>query len=193
MTPSTNPRYLVLATDGVPNCPPGAPGDTEAVKSVSMLEQQGLRTFVIGTATVTSPQHRTLNDLASAGGEPRVGDQRYFPVLNKTQMLEALDEITGRLTSCVLTVNAPAPSPNFVAMNIGNIRVPRDPARREGWNWGGNVQVIRDGTVGGTLPVVHVYGEACSMLKANPLAVTELVFGCPGHEPPPPPPCSVVP
>ena len=180
LTPSRNPRYLVLASDGIPNCPMGMPGETEAVKALASFEREGLRTFVIGTATPASPQHRTLNDLAAAGGEPRLGDQRYFQALNKADMQKALDEITGRLTSCVLTVNALAPAPDSVALNIGNTRIARDPARREGWNWGGNP----------ILQVVHVYGKACDDLKANPLATSELVFGCEGHAPPPPPPCS---
>jgi hypothetical protein len=177
---SDNPRYLILATDGLPSCPEGPPGEISAIRALSMQEQAGLRSFVIGTATPASMQHRVLNDMAAAGGEPRVGDQRYYPALNKAQMLEALDEITGRLTSCVFTVNALPPTPNFVALNIGNTRIQRDPARREGWNFGGSVQVV------------HLYGQACAMLKANPLTPAELAFGCPGHEPPPPPPCSMV-
>jgi hypothetical protein len=180
LTASTNPRYLVLATDGIPNCPMGIPGETEAVKAVAQQEQQGLRTFVIGTATPTSPQHRTLNDLAAAGGEARAGDQRSFQALNKVQMVAALDEITARLTSCVLVVNALSPAPDFVALNIGNTRVPRDPGRREGWNWGGAP----------TLKTVHVYGSYCTSLITNPVATAELVFGCDGHPPPPPPPCA---
>jgi hypothetical protein len=98
-------------------------------------------------------------------------------------MLGALDEITGRLTSCVLAVNALPPAPDVVAMNIGNKRIPRDSMRREGWNWGGAP----------LQQVVHVYGQACEDLKANPLATAELVFGCPGHEPPPPPQCPAAP
>jgi hypothetical protein len=174
------PRYLILATDGVPSCPPGMPGEVAAVREVSRQQVMGMPTFVIGTATPANPQHRTLNDLATAGGEPRPGDQRYFPVLNKAEMLKALDEITGRLTSCVLMTDALTPAPGFVAMNIGNTRIPQDPARREGWNFGG-APLLR---------VVHVYGKACEELKANPLAPAELVFGCPDHPPPPPPACS---
>jgi hypothetical protein len=177
---SRNPRYMVLASDGIPNCPAGIPGETEAIKALTTFTGEGLRTFVIGTATPMNPQHRTLNDLAAAGGEPRVGDQRYYQALNKADMLKALDEITGRLTSCVLTVNALAPQPDFVALNIGNTRIARDPARREGWNWGGHP----------AMQVIHVYGKPCEDLKANPLATAELVFGCPGHFPPEPPRCT---
>ena len=178
MTTSMNPRYLILATDGIPNCPVGVPGETEAVKKVATLVQEGLRTYVLGTATPTSPQHRTLNDLAAAGGEARPGDQKYWPVLDKTQMLAALDEITSRMGACVLSVNALPPYPDFVELNIGNTRIPRDPNRREGWLWGGNQQTV------------HVYGQACDLLKKNPVATAELVFGCPGYPPPPPPPCA---
>jgi hypothetical protein len=180
LVPSPNPRYLVLATDGIPNCPAGLPGETEAVKAVAMQEQMGLRTFVIGTATPASPQHRTLNDLAVAGGEGRPGDQRYYQALSKPEMQQALDEITGRLLSCVLTVDALTPAPDYVALNIGNTRIPRDQARREGWNWGGAP----------ILHTVHVYGSYCTQLMNDPVATAELVFGCEGHPPPPPPPCA---
>jgi hypothetical protein len=179
---SSNPRYLVFASDGVPNCPVGKPGQDEAIKTIDAIGREGLRTFVIGTTTATSPQHRALNDMAAAGGEPRLGDQRYYQALNKAEMQSALDEITGRLTSCVLKVNALPPAPDWVALNIGNTRIPRDTARQEGWNWGGSP----------LNQVVHVYGKACEELKTNPLATAELVFGCVGHEPPVPPPCSRV-
>ena len=33
-------------------------------------------------------------------------------------------------------------------------------------------------------------GKACDLLKSNPLAPVELVFGCDSHEPPAPPPCA---
>jgi hypothetical protein len=171
-----NPRYLVLATDGIPSCPAAPSAVDAAAKALQMQVGIGLRTYVIGTANPMSPQHRTLNDLALSGGEARPGEQKYFPALDKAQMLAALDEITGRMSACVLTVNTMPPYPDFVALNIGNKRIERDANRKEGWNWGG----------GSAHQIVHLYGEACDLLRKNPLATAELVLGCPGYFPPPP-------
>ena len=53
------------------------------------------------------------------------------------------------------------------------MRVPRDVNQREGWNW----------AMGGNRQVVHVYGQACDRLRANPTATVEMIYGCQGISP----------
>jgi len=64
-TPSMNPRYIVLATDGEPNCGAGGGGgfggggfgsndDAAAIKAVADALAAGYKTFVIGVALMGS-------------------------------------------------------------------------------------------------------------------------------------------
>jgi hypothetical protein len=170
---TTNPRFLVLASDANVSCLPGLPAEMEAVKNVESAATQGIRTFVLGTATIGTKQHTLLDQLATAGKEPIGGPTKYYPVQNKSEMLAALDRISERLTSCVWTVPAQAPAPDFVAMEVNGMRVPRDVNQREGWNW----------AMGSNRQVIHLYGQACDRLRANPTATVEMIYGCQGISP----------
>jgi hypothetical protein len=170
---TANPKYLVLATDANVSCLPGLPAEMEAVKNVQTAAGQGIKTFVLGTAAIGSHQHTLLDQLAVAGGEPIAGPTKYHAVQNKAEVLAALDRISEQLTSCVWTVPAQAPAPNFVAMEIDGVRVPRDVNQREGWNW----------AMGANRQVLHVYGAACERLRTSPSAVVEMIYGCEGIAP----------
>ena len=174
-TAHDNPRIMVLATDGLPSCPGGMPGQVEAENAVKMAAGSGIRSFVLGTASPGTPAHATLNAMAIAGLEPLNGDTKYRPVQTKPQMKQALDEITDRLTNCVVTVPRPGPPwPDFVAMNIDGARVKRDDTQKEGWTW----------SSGGTKTAAHIYGAACERLRANPASKVTFVYGCQGIAPP---------
>jgi hypothetical protein len=170
---TTNPRFLVLASDANVSCLPGLPAEMEAVKNVESAATQGIRTFVLGTATIGTKQHTLLDQMATAGKEPISGPTKYYAVQNKSEMLAALDRISERLTSCVWTVPAQAPAPDFVAMEVNGMRVPRDVNQREGWNW----------AMGSNRQVIHLYGQACDRLRANPTATVEMIYGCQGISP----------
>ena len=170
---TTNPKFLVLASDANVSCLPGLPAEMEAVRNVENAANQGVRTFVLGTATIGTKQHTLLDQIATAGREPITGATKYYSVQNKAEMLAALERISERLTSCVWTVAAQAPAPDFVAMEINGVRVPRDVNQREGWNWG----------MGSNRQVVHVYGQACDRLRANPTVKVEMIYGCQGIAP----------
>jgi len=88
----SNPKFLLLATDGLPNCPVGCASmtspsgmctttdnpseDLAAEMAVSMAATAGIKTFVVGIGNVASAAN-TLNQLALAGGEPEVGATYY--------------------------------------------------------------------------------------------------------------------
>src|SRR4051812_14016846 len=79
---SRNPRYLVLATDGLPNCAPGMGGSdmptdrVGTVQSIADALTAGIPTFVIGIATAGDAD-ATLNEMATAGGRPRMDVTKY--------------------------------------------------------------------------------------------------------------------
>jgi hypothetical protein len=176
-TPSMNPRYIVLATDGEPNCGMGGGGfggggfgandDAAAIRAVTDALAAGYKTFVIGVATSGSANN-VLSQMAMAGGEPRMGNPPYYPVANRQDLINALGVITGLVTDCVFRLSMPPPSPNDTAVNVGGTRVTRDPTHMNGWDYGAANRSIQ------------FYGQACEDVKMAAGQNVQIIFGCPG-------------
>jgi hypothetical protein len=171
---SQNPRYLVLATDGEPNC--GAGGQRRgnqgsdapaAIMAVAAAQKAGYKTFVIGIAT-SGEADVTLSQMATAGGEPRMATPPYYPVANRQDLINALGVITGLVTDCVFHLGQPPPSPDDVAVNVGTTRVSRDAAHANGWDYGAGNRTIQ------------FYGAACEQVKKAQGQNVQIIFGCPG-------------
>jgi hypothetical protein len=166
--PSPNPRYLIVATDGEPNCRAGAgysgardqPG---AITAVADAQRAGYKTFVIGIATGTDAES-TLDQMATAGGEARAVAPPYYPVSSRADLVAALDTITGLVTDCVFPLDHAPPSPDDVAVEVAGTRIPRD--HGDGWDYGPG---------GGS---VQLYGAACQQVKSG--GQVQIIFGCPG-------------
>ena len=161
-----NPKYIVLATDGAPNC-------DELMKSVGALQairqaaDAGLHTFVVGI-NLAAAETPMLDMMAAAGREPRAGKPRYYAAENRQELADALLLIAGRIASCTFTLASPPPSPDDVAVTIDGKAVPRDPARADGWDYAGAAN-----------SAIQIHGPACEALKAGNAASVQLLFGCP--------------
>src|SRR6185312_14238874 len=70
----TNPKYLLLATDGEPDCvgttKSSSSADTATVTAVGNALKAGFPTFVVGISTDKGSANTELEMLAKAGGEP---------------------------------------------------------------------------------------------------------------------------
>jgi hypothetical protein len=169
--PSANPRYLVVATDGEPNCRAGAgysgardePG---AVAAVGAALQAGLKTFVIGVATGPGAE-TVLSDMAQAGGAARAATPPYYPVTSRADLIGALGEITSLVTDCVFGLTKPPPSPDDVNVSVGGAAVMRDANHADGWDYGASSSSIQ------------FYGPACEQVKKGASKDVRIVFGCP--------------
>ncbi len=170
-TASINPRYIVLATDGEPNCADGMTNalvdPMGAVEAVAAAAKEGYKTFVVGIATTMGDAHMVLNQMAEAGGAPRTGDPRYFPVKNRQELISTLGVITGQVASCVFPLDKKPPSPDAVAVDVNGMRLARDPSKMSGWDYG-----AANGSV-------EIYGAACEEIKKGGSAVA-ITFGCAG-------------
>jgi hypothetical protein len=175
-----NPRFFVLASDGQVACPavPANPAaESKAYETVRNAATNHVWSFVIGTATVGTPQHTVLNNLAGEGREASPGTTRYLPAQNKLEMMNALDAVADRLSSCLFSINAP-PWRDSVVMDIAGIgRVPRDVNHLEGWDYGPD-------TVRPDIKTLRVFGNACNSLKQTPAAAVTMTFGCQNVPPP---------
>lgn len=106
-----NPKYLVLATDGLPSCPIGCGSmarpttmctqtdnpteDAVVAMALGDAAQQGIKTFVVGIGNVATAQN-TLNVMAIAGGEPQVGaPTSYYAATDEAALEAALTTIVN--------------------------------------------------------------------------------------------------
>ena len=178
----TNPKYILLATDGEPSCTaiPSSEGTAAArpyaVTAVANAKTAGFPTFVIGIGTTTSDT-ATLNQMAAAGGEvpPSATNPlapQFYLASDMTTLTGALDSITGQISSCLFPLTMPPPVPNDptklgVYLGAGMIKIPNDPTRASGWAY-----TDTDDTA------VEVYGSWCAMLQAAGAGAVQIIYGC---------------
>jgi hypothetical protein len=163
----SNPRYMVLATDGVPDCGPNDGTDeTNAIAAVATVAAAKVPVFVIGIATQQDDAATaTLNAMARAGGKPRAADPAYYPVSTADDLSAALVTIGGQIVSCTLSIKDP-PDPSNIAVDADGMRVPHGDT--DGW------------TYGATTTTIELRGSWCSRYQSGAIKSVQAIFGCPG-------------
>ena len=106
--PDTNPKIIVLATDGEPDtCAQPNPqnGQDESIAAAGAAFMAGIRTFVIGVGNGVSAGH--LQDVANAGAGWMPGDANaaYYVPSDQAALVAAFEEIIDGVRSCVLTLD----------------------------------------------------------------------------------------
>ena len=172
----TNPKYLLLATDGLPNCAPGSrnqtgddsPGATTAVMNAAAA---GFPTFVVGIGNTMG--EATLNGFAMAGGEPQTGsaDGNLFYEVNSTaDLVVALTKIVGQATSCTFPLTGVSGNLDKVAVSAkdaaGNaIEIMQDPVN--GWSY-----------TNATKTAITLNGDACNNLRTVTYTGFQFIYTC---------------
>lgn len=163
---SAVPRFVILATDGGPNCNPdtgvhhtmclctGDPDmcaidplygpynciDDENTFAVihALFGVLGIPVYVIGIDDPTRPDLAdVLDEMAVIGGRPRgePGERRFYSVRDPGDLRGALTTITESISRCVFSVQPPPGPSDGVTVRVGDVLVPRDPTRSEGWDF----------------------------------------------------------
>ncbi|HVU51129.1 MAG TPA: vWA domain-containing protein [Polyangia bacterium] len=169
-----NPKYILLATDGEPNCAPGQANDADdsagAVAAVMAAATAGIPVFVVGVGNV-APAIATLNMLADAGGRPQAGATHYYPVGSTADLVKVLGTIGDMIASCSFGLGQAPPVPNNVGV-YGNgeasMKIPRDTTHMNGWDYGAGMTSI------------VLYGAACDSVKNKTYKTVQAIYGCPG-------------
>ncbi len=167
--PELTDPYLVIATDGLPNCAGATGNDSDAagaIAAVSEARAAGLRSFVVGIATADTEAHATLNQMAEAGGFPRNDATKYFSVARRDDIVAAFQTITGTIASCAFPLSQRPPVPDNVAVEIDGRRLAKD---ANGWQY----------SPGGD--AILLVGAACEQIKAAPKSDVQIIFGCPAQ------------
>jgi hypothetical protein len=170
-----NPKFILLATDGLPNCIPGgadaqADDTAGAVAAVQASLMAGIPVFVVGVGNVAMAQ-ATLNMLADAGGKPQAGMTHYYPVGSEMDLVNVLKTIGGMIASCSFGLGTAPPDPTNIGVYAnGNVsmKIPKDVTHQNGWDYGAGMKSI------------VLYGPACDAVKAGTTKTVQAAYGCPG-------------
>lgn len=175
-----NPQYLLLATDGEPNCAGGASFTVDAegaTKAVTDAADAGIPTFVVGIATTDNAvASDALNAMAVAGGSPQEGaETQYYAVSDTETLTEALNQIIGLATSCTISLeNAPSGEWTIAiaAKDSSGELVKIENDDSDGWSYSDE----------STKESIELKGSACEKLKDGTYSDLQFVYTCPTED-----------
>lgn len=188
--PSENPQFVVLVTDGAPNCnqslrPPcdctGLEGcDDPTFGPILCLDERqtlgaidetfagaGIPVYVIGVEDPSRPEYADVLDrMAIAGGRPREDSGRYFYEVSRSEeLVDAFETITDQIALCVFRAPDGTDVERFNRLDVEGVPVMRDPTRVQGWD-------VTNAATG----EITLYGLACERVSQGADRVTGLVL-----------------
>ncbi|MEY4510427.1 MAG: hypothetical protein RLZZ450_2549 [Pseudomonadota bacterium] len=145
---TSTPTFVVLVTDGEPNCMDDATPDPpkNSIEAAQALFDAGILVYVIGYE-IGAPGEPTMNAMAMAGGT-----DKYFPVENQADLEAAFDKITEDVVRCEFDLSEVPADPSYVRVTIDGDTVPLDDP--DGWSiderkitlTGGSCATLKDGS-----------------------------------------------
>lgn len=155
---SVKGQALVLITDGDPNCntdldpktcdctsplinfPPECSESTacrDAERTTDGLRrlrtERDINTYVVGVGSNAPSVLQALDNMAIAGGVPRMGGARsFYDGATEGELREALDAISTRLTRCTWATGTRLGPEDLVEVRVGGEFVAQGPT---GWDW----------------------------------------------------------
>ena len=168
-----NPKFILLATDGEPNCVEGsddtAIDDTmPAIDSVATVKGMGFPTFVIGIATQGGTADMTLNSMAVNGGYPLSGGTtQYYSVFTTDDLVTSLNRIqTITMGMCTYPLGTPDAQSDMtkVTVTVDGVSSPKDDPN--GWHYDPGMHSIT------------FSGITCDYLMKGTLKTVQILYGC---------------
>jgi hypothetical protein len=163
----TNGKYILLATDGEPNCLSGSGGgssssDVEGTRlAIAAAAAAGFKVYVIGVG----PETGNLDNFATAGGTGH-----YYPALSPQELNAALASIVGTVASCTFNLTTVPQDPTNVVVEFNGdktLRAPRDINQVEGWNYTSSAN-----------RAIQLYGSWCDNVTNGTYTSAMVLMGC---------------
>jgi len=165
-----SPKFILLATDGEPNCMAGnrdttVADDAGAIAAVQASATGGYQTFVVGIATTgMGTADMTLNQMAVAGGRPQTGTTQYYPVASTQQLVDAINTIQAQASlGCTYDIGGAPSDVNAVGVTVNGTTVPQGP---DGWMYGPNNRSI------------VLVGATCAQVMAGSVQSVQIFLPC---------------
>lgn len=164
--PAAGGQYVLLATDGEPNC--GDPNDdqaptvTESISAINGLKSASIKTFVLGFGGTVNNHPDTLQRMAQAGG---TGD--YFAANSPDDLATALDAIASAVgfPSCSFRLNQTPDDPSLLSVFEDSDQIQRDQRHQDGWDYNANTNTIT------------FYGASCDAIHGGSTDSVRIEFG----------------
>jgi hypothetical protein len=182
----THTRYVLLATDGGPNCNDSlnvstcnCPGggcqvggdcldDTATYAALDDLCAAGIKTYIMGLSSDSTLQG-VLQKMAQHG----CTTTPYSPT-DATSIQKAFGDISTVIATCSFDVDCTkVPDAKKVNFYFDGKVVPNDPGHTAGWDWS-EACVNKTGT-----GKVEFFGADCTSIKSGAVKAVSAKFGCP--------------
>lgn len=169
---TSNPKFLMLVTDGAPTCAgraaplsaDPAQAQADAVAAIAAAHAAGLPTLVVAPSTATDVA--ALNALAVAGGYANAGDIRFD---TESTISERVSTPTDTAVGCALWLGAALPPvPDKVSVILNGAMVPRDRSHAMGWDY-----------TDSTARSITLYGAWCDTWLTKQSSELDIYYGCP--------------
>jgi hypothetical protein len=135
-----------------------------SVEAVRTLASAGVNTFVIGIPG-SEAFAATLDQLALAGGVPRIESPHYYRVGDAEALVTTVNALgTTVAMSCDIQLTEPPPDPSLVNLFFDGELIPADAV--DGWAFTSSTSV-------------QVRGAACALLEAGEVLRADVIAGCP--------------
>jgi hypothetical protein len=171
----TNGKYILLATDGEPNCLTtgggrgggGGAGTSDVpgtVAAITAAAAAGIKVYVIGVG----PETGNLDNFASAGGT-----DHYYPALSPQDLNAALATIVGTVASCTFSLGTAPRDPTNVAVQFNgdsSLRAPQDTTHTNGWDYTSSSDTT-----------IQLYGSWCDNVTNGTYTQATILEGCPNQ------------
>lgn len=87
-------QYLLLLTDGEPNCASGEPTTTVNAIAAAQMQTPSITTFVVGFGVLSAAASAAMDRMAEAGGAPSMGTpQKFYAATDLTTLKASLEKI----------------------------------------------------------------------------------------------------
>ena len=108
--------------------------------------------------------------MATAGGYPRAGAQKYYSVESAADFVSVLQTLVGVAATCTFTVPEPPNNDTdraHIGVVVNGTEIKRDPNHANGWDY----------TSTG-MTAVQIYGSACTGIMNGSVTDVKIVFKC---------------
>jgi hypothetical protein len=177
---SANPKFIVLATDGLPNCPEGSRTEQEmstndadaAVAAVEMAAQADIPVFVVGMSISgkdATEAKDALNRMAEAGGKPVSGGAvKYYAANSADELAAQMNAIGGQIASCNFILNkAPEVPENVLVVYSDHRALPSDTT----WKY-----------TDSSHKSITILGDDCTKVMNGTYKDVQVLMGCKGDQ-----------
>lgn len=160
-------KYVLLVTDGDPNCSDDGGGfgngvDTvareETIAAIEALTAQGVLTYVVGYQTAGSDFESQLDLMAAAGG---TGETKHRSVESGTDLTATFTQIAAGVISCSYTLDKAVKDASYVLVTVDGKQRKLNNAG-DGWTLSGDKQTVT------------LTGAACDAVKAGAVFAVEV-------------------